>query len=207
VPDARALLEHWGYAGIALAVLLGNIGFPLPEETTLAVAGYAAARGELHLPTVIAVAMISAVVGDNLGYWFGRRYGRAAIGRYGRSAFITPQRLQKISRFVERHGAFAVFLARFVMGARFLAGPLAGAGGLPPLSFAIANFLGALIYVPYAVGIGYAIGYGFGDAIEHGVGTLRYAALAGIFLLTLVIAVSRWLRSRSARGTRPYGPL
>jgi membrane protein DedA with SNARE-associated domain len=75
MPDASALLEHWGYAGIVLAVLLGNIGLPLPEETTLAVAGYAAARGELHFPTVLAVGVISAVVGDNIGYWVGRRYG------------------------------------------------------------------------------------------------------------------------------------
>src|SRR5262245_29716467 len=89
MPDASAVLEHWGYAGIVLAVLLGNIGLPLPEETTLAVAGYAAARGELHLPTLLAVSVISAVVGDNIGYWVGRRYGRRAIERYGRSAFIT----------------------------------------------------------------------------------------------------------------------
>jgi len=58
---------------------------------------------------------------------------------------------------MSRYGAFAVFLARFVVGSRFLAG-LAGVGGLPPLSFAIANLLGALLYVPYAVGIGYGIG-------------------------------------------------
>lgn len=198
MPDASLLLEHWGYAGIVLAVLLGNIGLPLPEETTLAVAGYAAARGELHFPTVLAVGVISAVVGDNIGYWVGRRYGREAIERYGRWAFITPERLQKISRIMARYGAFAVFLARFVMGARFLAGPLAGAGGLPPLSFAIANVLGALLYVPYAVGIGYGIGYGFGDAIQHALGPLRYVALAAVFALALVIAASRILRTRRA---------
>src|SRR5207249_11400663 len=111
---------------------------------------------------------------------------------------ITPERLQKISRFTARYGAFAVFLARFVMGARFLAGPLAGAGGLPPLSFAIANVLGALLYVPYAVGIGYGIGYGFGDAIQHAVGPPGYVALGGVFALTLVIAASRILRARRA---------
>jgi membrane protein DedA with SNARE-associated domain len=198
VPDARALLEHWGYAGIALAVLLGNIGLPLPEETTLAVAGYAAARGELDLPTVLVVGIVSAVVGDNIGYWLGRRYGREAIERYGRRAFITRKRLRKISRFMERYGALAVFLARFVMGVRFLAGPLAGAGGLRPLSFAMANLLGALLYVPYAAGLGYGIGYGFGEGIHRALGPLGYAALAGILTLTLAIAASRLLRVRRA---------
>jgi membrane protein DedA with SNARE-associated domain len=198
MPNPSALLEHWGYVGIVLAVLLGNIGLPLPEETTLAVAGYAAARGTLHLPTVLGVSVISAVVGDNIGYWVGRRYGREAIERYGRRAFITPERLRKISRLIARYGAFAVFLARFVAGARFLAGPLAGAGGLPPLPFAIANVLGALLYVPYAVGIGYGIGYGFGDAIHGSVGPVGHVALAGVFVLTLVIAAGRILRARRA---------
>jgi membrane protein DedA with SNARE-associated domain len=83
------------------------------------------------------------------------------------------------------------------MGARFLAGPLAGAGRLPPLSFAIANLLWALLYVPYAVGTGYGIGYGFGDAIHEAVGPLGYVALGGIFTLTLVIA---------ALGAPPHPP-
>jgi len=196
MPDVNVFVQHWGYAGIILAVLLGNIGLPLPEETTLAVAGYAAARGELHLPTVIVVGMISAVIGDNIGYWLGRRYGREAIERYGRRVLITPKRLQRMSDFMIRYGGFAVFFARFVVGARFLAGPLAGASEMPPISFAIANLLGALVYVPYAVGIGYAIGYGFGDAIHHAVGSLRHLAVIGLLTLTFFIAGSRILRTR-----------
>ena len=72
MPDGIALLSTWGYLGIFLAVALGNIGVPLPEETILALAGYAAQRGQLKLPTVLAVGVISAVVGDNIGYWLGR---------------------------------------------------------------------------------------------------------------------------------------
>ncbi len=58
--------------------------------------------------------------------------------------------------------------------------------------------LRALLYVPYAVGIGYGIGYGFGDAIQHAVGPLGYVALAAVFALTLVITASRILRARRA---------
>ena len=64
-----------------------------------------------------------------------------------------------------RYGVLGVFVARFIPGLRFMAGPLAGAAGLRPFPFVVANLLGAAIYVPYAVGIGYAIGYGFGTYV------------------------------------------
>jgi membrane protein DedA with SNARE-associated domain len=173
------------------------VGLPVPEETVLALAGYAASRGVLHLPTVLVVGVVSAVVGDNIGYWLGRRYGRAAIERYGRRAFITPERLQKISEFMVRRGAFAIFAARFVAGLRFLAGPLAGATGVPPPTFMIANALGALVYVPYAVGLGYGVGWRFGDAIER-LFTRRvdHVILGVIVAMTLVLAAIRLLRAR-----------
>jgi membrane protein DedA with SNARE-associated domain len=197
VHDPSTLLDHWGYVGIFLAVVLGNVGVPVPEETVLALAGYAASRGVLHLPTVLVVGVISAVVGDNLGYWLGRRYGRQAIERYGRWAFVTPERLQKISTFLTRYGAVAIFAARFVTGVRFLAGPLAGAAGVPPLTFTIANVLGALVYVPYAVGIGYGVGWGFGDVIQRLVARrIDHIVLGVLVALTLVLGALRLLRAR-----------
>lgn len=196
--DPSTLLAQWRYAAIFLCVVLGNVGLPVPEETVLALAGYAAWRGDLHLPTVLAVGVISAVVGDNIGYWLGRRYGRAALERYGRWAFVTPEHLRKVSSFMTRYGALAVFLARFVAGFRFLAGPLAGGAGLPPLTFTIANLLGALVYVPYAVGIGYGIGYGFGDVIQRLVGRIEHVVLAAVLVLTLALVAVRILRARHA---------
>ena len=196
--DAIGLLGHWGYGAIFLAVVLGNVGFPVPEETILGLGGYMAQRGELRLGMVLAVGVVSAVAGDAIGYWLGRRYGRAAIERYGAWAFVTPARLGKVSRFVSRYGAWAVFGARFVAGLRFLAGPLAGATGLRPLTFAVANVLGALLFVPYAAGIGYAVGYGFGDDLERLIGRLEHVVLAAAFIVTLAALTVRVVRSRRA---------
>jgi membrane protein DedA with SNARE-associated domain len=191
-------LAHWGYGAIFVAVVLGNFGLPVPEETVLALGGYLAQRGDLRLTLVLAVGFVSAVVGDALGYWIGRRYGRAAIARYGESVYVTPARLEKVSQLVRRYGAWAVFGARFVAGLRFLAGPLAGATGLPPLPFATANVLGALLYTPYAVGIGYAVGYGFGDRIERLVGRVEWIVLLAAVVLTLGVVAIRAVRRRRA---------
>jgi membrane-associated protein len=132
---------------------------------------------------VLIVALVSAVAGDNLGYWLGRRYGRAAVERYARW-LLTPARVIVAESFVSRYGALAVCVARFVGGFRFLAGPLAGAVGLPFRSFLCGNLLGAVLFVPYAVGIGYAIGYGLGPYMAH-----VQRALGGIGRVVLALAI------------------
>jgi membrane protein DedA with SNARE-associated domain len=194
--NLSALLEHWRYPAIFLAVILGNVGLPVPEETILALGGFLAQRGELHLPTVIAVGMLAAIVGDNIGYWLGRRYGRKALERYGRHIWISADRLERVSGFIARYGGCAVFAARFVPGARCLSGPMAGAMGMAPRTFIIANTLGALVYVPYAVGLGYAVSYGAGQMIERIVGRAEPIILVIIALMTLAFIVSR-LRHRT----------
>jgi len=197
-PDVAELLAHWGYAAIFAAVILGNVGFPVPEETILVLAGYLAQRGTLRLDLVLGIGVVSAVVGDGIGYWLGRHYGRRAIERYGRWVYMTPSRLEKVSRFVTRYGAWAVFCARFVAGLRFLAGPLAGATGLRPLAFATGNILGALLFVPVVVGMGYVLGRAFGDDIERLVDRVEHLALGVAVVLTLSVVIVRLLRARRA---------
>src|SRR2546426_7137955 len=85
------------------------------------------------------------------------------LERFRRLVRVTPQRFESMRGFVIRHGPFGVFVARFIAGLRFLAGPLAGAIGLRFIPFTTANVLGALVFVPVAVGVGYAGGYGVGD--------------------------------------------
>lgn len=190
-PDFSQLIADWGYAAIFLIVILGNIGLPVPEETVLAVAGYLVWSGRLQLLPVLIVAVVSAVAGDNLGYWLGRRYGRAAVERYARR-LLKPGRVVVAESFVSRYGALAVCVARFVGGFRFLAGPLAGAVGLPFRSFLRGNSLGAVLFVPYAVGIGYAIGYGLGPYVpyvQHALGGIGYVVLAtGVVLVVVLVA-------------------
>jgi membrane protein DedA with SNARE-associated domain len=202
MPDLSELLQHWGYVGIFVVVVLGNVGLPVPEETVLAVAGYLVHEGKLRLPLTLVVGVLSATIGDNVGYWAGRRMGRPAIERYGHRIGITQARMDTIARFVDRYGAFGVFGARFLPGIRVLAGPLAGASGLPAGSFVVANLLGALCYVPYAVGLGYALAYGLGpwlDRAEHVLGKVEHVAVAVIIASACLVVLWRAVRARRAR--------
>ena len=193
MPDVGELISHWGYPAIFLFVILGNLGLPVPEETILVLSGYLIWRGELSLPLVLAVGIISAAAGDNLGYWIGREFGRGAVERYGQQVLATSERMESVWRFVTRYGALGVFAARFIPGLRFMAGPLAGA--VRPLPFIVANLLGAALYVPYAVGIGYALGYGLGAYVER-IRRLEYIVLIGATVAALGVLGWRALRGR-----------
>ncbi len=185
----RVIIAHWGYLAILAFVVLGNLGVPIPENSVLWLAGFFVWKGRLSLPFVLLVGIVAAVAGDNLGYWIGRRYGQPAVNRHGRRIYLTPERLDTMGRFVHRYGPFGVFIARFVIGLRFMAGPLAGSMGLPPLTFLLANVLGALVYVPLTVGEGYAVGYGYRRYVRGlllGADTLETVLLLGAIVLGLV---------------------
>jgi membrane protein DedA with SNARE-associated domain len=72
---------------------------------------------------------------------FGRRYGPRVLDRLRRLVGITPQQLQSMRKFMVRWGSWGVFVARFIPGLRFLAGPLAGTVGLHFTAFIAANVL------------------------------------------------------------------
>ena len=199
----QVLVSQWGYLGLLVFVLLGNLGLPVPEESVLSVAGYLVWQGGFQLPLVLLVGIVSAVAGDSLGYWVGRRYGQPVVARYGLWAGLTPPRLETMRRFVQHYGPVAVFLARFIIGLRFLAGPLAGSSDLPWRSFLMANGCGALVYVPLMVGMGYAVGVGLGGYVEpiwRAAVTAQHFFLLGAALLGLLYLGYRALQRRWKEG-------
>jgi membrane protein DedA with SNARE-associated domain len=203
--DLSQVVAHWGYAAIFFAVLLGNLGLPVPDEAVLGLAGYLIWAGDLRLPMVLAIGILSAVVGDNIGYWIGRRYGAPVVERYARWVLRKPERVAAARGFIARYGPLAVFAARFLVGVRFLGGPLAGAFGLRILPFAVANLLGAAVFVPFAVGIGYAVGYGLGDHLErirHVTGQVGIILLAGAAIVMVFLLVEGALRILMTRRSR-----
>jgi membrane protein DedA with SNARE-associated domain len=152
---------------------------------------------------VLMVGIVSAVAGDNVGYWIGRRYGPGVLERFRRLIGISPPRFQSMRSFIVRWGSLGVFVARFLAGLRFLAGPLAGAVGLHFSAFMTANVLGALLYVPAVVAAGYVVGYGAGAYVERVLqarGPVAYIVLA--VAVVLVGSVFVW---RAVRGFRDRG--
>ena len=190
-------LSAWGYVGLFFFVFIGNLGIPVPEETVLLVAGFLAGRGDLDLRSVYCVGIGSAVVGDCLGFLFGRTGGQRLFERLATRFAFVRRRYDRLQDFFRVHGAKAVFMARFVTGARFMAGPMAGAAGMSFWRFLGWNVLGALIWCSLVITVGYAVG----DELEYVVriahSATHWVAL-GVFLLFLGLWLFLW-RERQPR--------
>jgi membrane protein DedA with SNARE-associated domain len=189
------LFARYGYAVVFIGVFLENAGAPVPGETML-LAGAALARyGSLRLPIVIAVAIAGATLGDNLGFFIGRRGGRALVERYGAMLGMTSTRLAKFDEFFERHGPRTVFIARFITGLRVLGALLAGASRLSWSRFLVFNALGAVVWATTFGVVGYALGYSW-LTLEQWIGRSGMILLAVASAVgALVILRVRWRKS------------
>ncbi len=196
-----ALIEVHGYWVIGLVILMENAGIPLPGETALLTAGYLSspAGGEhLHLWAVALVAFVAAVVGDNIGFWLGRRYVRDRLKAGGRFLLLTPARLQIAERYFDKYGVLTVFMARFIAVLRIVCGPAAGASQMPWPRFLIANAAGALCWAVVVSVSGHAAGHAW-KALRNWLGHGAWAVLAFILLALLIGRLFSWLTQRKKR--------
>lgn len=184
-------VADWGYLLVGVIVMLGNIGIPVPEETVLLVSGYFAAKGMLNLWGLIPTAIVSATGGDSLGYWLGSRAGRRLLLQYGAAVGVTGPRLARTEKVFERYGPLTVFMARFVGGLRFMAGPMAGILGMPFPRFFRYNLAGATVYCPAIVLLAYFSAHLF-DRVVHLIAVANWVLAILVLVITLG-AIGWWL--------------
>jgi membrane protein DedA with SNARE-associated domain len=178
----QSLVSDHGYWVIAIIVGLESMGIPLPGETILVLAAiYAAADPTLNIWFVITAAGIGSIMGDNLGYWIGKRYAYALLLRYGRHIGMSVPRIKLGQYLFREHGGMVVFLGRFVALLRIIAAFLAGVNHMPWRNFLVANAAGAILW---AATFGFG-GYFFGKLLFqlHGsvAGLVFAVALAAFF--------------------------
>ena len=189
------LIGRYGYLAVFFGVMLESSGVPLPGETVLLLSGALAHRGVLGFGDAIVFGVLGAVVGDQLGYWAGRRGGRAFVLRWGRYVLVTPESLGHAEAFFDRHRGRAVFLARFVSGLRVFGALVAGTSRMPWGRFALYNALGGAVWATAAVSIGYFLWASI-SLVEHWAGRVSLSLIA---VLTLVLLL-RWIYRKASRG-------
>jgi membrane protein DedA with SNARE-associated domain len=191
----RPYMADWGYLIVGTATLLENsvaAGLIVPGETIVLVGGFYSAIGRLDPVWVGAAASVDALLGDNLGYAIGRRFGRGFLERHGRLMRLTPERLARADSFYAEHGGKTVFLGRFVPIVRSVGCLLAGVGHMRYPRFALFDAAGALVWA-----VGHTIlGYVAGASYERLDRYLGPTGLLVLVVLVLLIAASVWLRRR-----------
>jgi membrane protein DedA with SNARE-associated domain len=179
------LFARYGYAVVFAGVFLENAGLPVPGETALLAGAALANFGRLSLWRVVVTAIAAAILGDNLGFFIGRRGGRWLLERYGGRLGITTARLAGFDRFFDRYGARTVFAARFITGLRVVGAVLAGASGLRWPTFLFYNATGAAVWCSAVAAAGYTLANSW-DTLERWIGRTGVAGLALVIVLLLV---------------------
>jgi membrane-associated protein len=133
------------------------IGFFLPGDTLLFSAGFFASQDKLPLLPLLFVIVITAVLGDNVGYNIGRRTGHR-IFRKKDGIFFRQEYIQRAESFYEDHGGKTVTLARFIPVVRTFAPIVAGVGKMDRRKFLVYNFVGALVWGIGVTMLGFILG-------------------------------------------------
>ncbi len=129
------IVDRTGYLGVALLMFAENLFPPVPSELIMPLAGFAAARGDLSLPLVLAAGVAGSLAGALFWYWIGRKVGADRLkrwaGRHGRWLTLSPGDVDEADAWFDRHGVKAVLLGRLIPAVRTLVSVPAGLAAMP----------------------------------------------------------------------------
>jgi membrane-associated protein len=188
--------SHWALLVMFGLIVFESFGLPLPGETALIACGVLASQGVLPILWVVVVAIVAAIVGDNLGYWTARMRGRRLLQYTRLTRRYAERYLPKGERFFARHGGKAVFFARFIAILRVTAAWTAGLSHMRWWRFLFWNALGGIVWATTVGLVSYYLGNATASAISrYGL----YAAGGALLLAALGYLVIRRVEKRVIR--------
>jgi len=191
--DASAVVSTLGLIGVLGIIFMETgllIGLVFPGGEVVFLAGMAASsagadvlgNAKLSTPLLFLTAPIAAIVGGEVGYWFGRKYGRKFFERPD-TRFFNQNMVRRVEKLLAQYGPRkALVFGRFIPFARTLLNPTCGVVLLDRKLFSTWNAIGAIIWTQVAMGIGYLLGEALGDKAR----SYMYMVVGVIVLITLI---------------------
>ena len=201
--DANSVVSTLGLIGVLGIIFMETgllIGLVFPGGEVVFLAGIAASgtgtqilgEAKLSAPLLFALAPVAAIVGGEVGYWFGKKYGRKFFERPN-SRFFNSKMVETTEKWLIRYGPRkALIFGRFIPFARTLINPVCGVVNLERKLFSTWNAIGAIIWTQVAIGIGYLLG----DLIQGSVDKYLLPIVGLIVFLSLMPMARETLRER-----------
>ena len=196
--NPSSLVKDFGYIGIFTAVFLESgiiFGFFLPGDSLLFTAGLLASQHYLNVIGVIVLAVIGAILGNNAGYYTGKKLGPTLFTRK-KSFIFTPKRVEEAHKFFEKEGPQSLILARFIPAVRTFVPIVAGIGEMPYRRFFLFNALGGLFWGISLPLLGYFIGKSVPSIDKY-----LLPVIAVIIILSALPVIIPYLKKRKSRKT------
>ena len=204
--DANSIVSTLGLIGVLGIIFMETgllIGLVFPGGEVVFLAGIAASgtgtqilgEAKLSAPLLFTLAPVAAIAGGEVGYWFGKKYGRKFFERPN-TRFFNLKMVETTEKWLIRYGPRkALVFGRFIPFARTLINPVCGVVNLERKLFSTWNAIGAIIWTQVAIGIGYLLG----DLIEGSVNKYLYPVIAIIVLVSLVPLVNSIYKERKQK--------
>jgi membrane-associated protein len=188
-----------GVAAVVFAESGLLIGFFLPGDSLLFTTGFLIHSGLLpvNIHLAVFIIFIAAVLGDTVGYWFGRKAG-PRIFKKPDARLFKQEYIQRAQTFYEKHGGKTIIIARFIPIVRTFAPIVAGASRMNYRSFLSFNVIGAFLW---AAGITY-IGYGLGSIFESAgieIDQILLPVIALIIFISILPGIIHLIRDKKLR--------
>ena len=204
--DAHSIVGDLGLIGV-LAIIFAEtgllVGLAFPGDSLLFIAGVAASGSGAAIlggasldPVALFIgAPIAAIVGSQVGHWFGATYGRKLFSRPD-GRFFTQSKVDATEKWLNKYGTGkALVLSRFIPFVRTLINPLAGIVGIPVKRFFIWNVAGAIIWTQGVIGAGYILG----EKLKGSVDKYLLPVVALIILVSIIPVAIEFFREWSTR--------
>jgi membrane protein DedA with SNARE-associated domain len=202
---AKDFILSIGYPGLFLLIVLESTLVPIPSLLVMPFAGALAATGHFSLPVILAINSLGALTGSAISYVIGAAGGKPLLLRYGKYVLVRPADIEKTEQWFAKHGAWTIFIARFVPVVRHLISLPAGIARMKLSTFFLQTFLGASIWGGGLMIVGYELGARWESVMkvakkfDLGVALLIVAALVAIALVW-------YLRRRKLRDADAAAP-
>ena len=158
--DPVTIIKTVGVVGIILIVFAETglfFGFFFPGDSLLFTAGIIASQGYLNIWVLLIGCIIFAILGDSVGYWSGKKYGRKLFDR-DQGFFFQRKIILEAEQFYEKYGKMTIIIARFVPVVRTFAPIVAGIGKMHYKTFISYNIIGGIVWVSSMLLLGYFLG-------------------------------------------------
>lgn len=191
--DLQAFIKAAGYLGLFAIIFAESgllIGFFLPGDSLLFTAGLLASQGYFNIAFLIILAIAGAILGDQVGYAFGRRVGPKIFNRED-SLFFHKKHMERAEAFYQKHGKKTIVLARFMPIVRTFAPIIAGVGNMDYKTFVRYNVIGGLLWGGGVTVLGYFLGQVVPDIDKY-----LLPIILGIIFLSVLPPTVHYIRSK-----------
>lgn len=195
------LVGKLSYVGIALLLVLGGLGLPVPEEAPIILAAILSKSQRMWWPLALTSCMVGVLLGDFIVYFIGFIYGEKVVSLPLTRRFLTRARETQIKGYFHRHGFKILVLGRFAVGFRTAAYLTAGILKLPVIKLFLTDLFAASLSTFLMFGLGYAFAHQIEASYDH----VKHWIMAGVAATIGGLLLYRYYKARMRAG-QPVGP-